>query len=464
MRVRFAPSPTGALHIGGARTALYNWLLARGNGGTLSCGSKIPTASARPPRTSSRSSTRWPGWRSTSTRDRSASSRAPSATARRWRACSTRAWPTARPPPATTSRPSRRSMAPTAGFAAARGGGRGPAARPRRGRTVVHDAIRGDTTFPRAPRRPGHRARRRRVLYNFAVAVDDLDAHITHVVRGEDHLSNTPKQLLVLEAIARPASRQAGAGRGAARLRAPAAAARARRQEALQASRRGVRAGPARRRLPARGGANYIALLGWGDADDERSSRPSSSPSASGSSACPRTPRSSTSASCAGSTAATCESFDRRPDGRLEAFTGRGGLRGAVEISREKVQTLADFWPLAGFIFDGPQTAKRRTPRARSRSARTAARRWPTCARRSRPSRRPSRRRRRGRPRGRGRGARGQAEQSSSRPRRDRRDGGFTGDLREVTVLGATRRCADGWSAGWVTPRRLQPGLKGARD
>src|SRR3989440_1535936 len=34
-RVRFAPSPTGALHIGGARTALYNWLLARGSGGSL---------------------------------------------------------------------------------------------------------------------------------------------------------------------------------------------------------------------------------------------------------------------------------------------------------------------------------------------------------------------------------------------------------------------------------------------
>ena len=33
MRVRFAPSPTGALHIGGARTALYNWLLARRHGG-----------------------------------------------------------------------------------------------------------------------------------------------------------------------------------------------------------------------------------------------------------------------------------------------------------------------------------------------------------------------------------------------------------------------------------------------
>src|ERR671910_2799733 len=35
LRLRFAPSPTGALHIGGARTALYNWLLARGKGGTL---------------------------------------------------------------------------------------------------------------------------------------------------------------------------------------------------------------------------------------------------------------------------------------------------------------------------------------------------------------------------------------------------------------------------------------------
>src|SRR5438445_5317387 len=35
MRVRFAPSPTGALHIGGARTALFNWLLARNAGGAL---------------------------------------------------------------------------------------------------------------------------------------------------------------------------------------------------------------------------------------------------------------------------------------------------------------------------------------------------------------------------------------------------------------------------------------------
>src|SRR5262249_61924404 len=72
---------------------------------------------------------------------------------------------------------------------------------PGEGATVVHDVIRGDTRFehvhlddPVIARADGS------VLYNFAVAIDDLDAAITHVVRGEDHLSNTPKQLLVLEA------------------------------------------------------------------------------------------------------------------------------------------------------------------------------------------------------------------------------------------------------------------------
>jgi glutamyl-tRNA synthetase len=39
---------------------------------------------------------------------------------------------------------------------------------------------------------------------------------------------------------------------------------------------------------------------------------------------------------------------------RLEAFTGRTGLREAVAISHDKLQTLADFWPLCGFFFDGP--------------------------------------------------------------------------------------------------------------
>jgi glutamyl-tRNA synthetase len=39
---------------------------------------------------------------------------------------------------------------------------------------------------------------------------------------------------------------------------------------------------------------------------------------------------------------------------RLEEYTGRGGLGPAVGIAQEKIQTLAEFWPLAGFLFDGP--------------------------------------------------------------------------------------------------------------
>src|SRR5919198_5231070 len=39
---------------------------------------------------------------------------------------------------------------------------------------------------------------------------------------------------------------------------------------------------------------------------------------------------------------------------RLEAFTGHRGLGEAAAITQEKIQTLADFWPLAGFLFDGP--------------------------------------------------------------------------------------------------------------
>ena len=47
MRLRFAPSPTGQLHVGNARTALFNWLLARGDGARSSCASRTPTSSDR---------------------------------------------------------------------------------------------------------------------------------------------------------------------------------------------------------------------------------------------------------------------------------------------------------------------------------------------------------------------------------------------------------------------------------
>ncbi len=138
---------------------------------------------------------------------------------------------------------------------------------PEDGATVVHDVIRGETRFehvhlddPVIARADGS------VLYNFAVAIDDLDARITHVVRGEDHLSNTPKQLLVLEAAT-----ALGLGEGAplplyAHLP--------------------LLHGPDGKKLSKRHGAasvqelrdagylpeavrNYLALLGWGTGDDE---------------------------------------------------------------------------------------------------------------------------------------------------------------------------------------------------
>ncbi len=73
---------------------------------------------------------------------------------------------------------------------------------PDEGETVVTDEIRGDVAFPHEAiddfviaRSDGS------ALYNLAVAVDDLDMGITHVVRGEDHLSNTPRQVMVLKAM-----------------------------------------------------------------------------------------------------------------------------------------------------------------------------------------------------------------------------------------------------------------------
>ena len=102
---------------------------------------------------------------------------------------------------------------------------------------------------------------------------------------------------------------------------------------------------------------NYLALLGWGDADDETILSTDQLVERFSLARVSRNPA----------------QFDERKlrwlngrylralsiddlTTRLEAFTGRRGLRDAVAISREKMQTLADFWPLAGFIYDGPAT------------------------------------------------------------------------------------------------------------
>jgi glutamyl-tRNA synthetase len=75
---------------------------------------------------------------------------------------------------------------------------------PERGELAFHDLVRGELRFdlgligdPIIVRSTGHPA------YNFAVAVDDSLMEITHVIRGEDHISNTPRQLIVYEALSK---------------------------------------------------------------------------------------------------------------------------------------------------------------------------------------------------------------------------------------------------------------------
>ena len=128
------------------------------------------------------------------------------------------------------------------------------------GDTVVDDLIRGEVRFPNRSYDDFVIARGDgSVLYNFAVAVDDADMGITEVIRGDDHLSNTPKQLLVFEALGIDPPRYAHVP---------------------------LLHGPDGKKLSKRHGAasvqelrdagylpeairNYVALLGWGPGDDE---------------------------------------------------------------------------------------------------------------------------------------------------------------------------------------------------
>jgi glutamyl-tRNA synthetase len=347
MRVRFAPSPTGALHIGGARTALYNWLLARHAGGTLVLRIEDTDRERSTPENVEQiiDALQWLelDWDEGPISQVSRSDRHQEVLARLLEeGHAYRSTATAQDVQA---------------FKAEHGAERGfrgtaedeGAVRlrvPDEGETVVHDIIRGDTTFahrhiddPVIARADGS------VLYNFAVAIDDLDAGITHVVRGEDHLSNTPKQLLVLEALGAPQPVYAHLpllhGPDGKKLSKRHGAASVQELRAAGYLPEAVR--------------NYLALLGWGDADDETII---STPELVERFRIERVAR---------NPARFDEQKLRWVNGRymreldtdeltrrLEAFTGREGLRDAVAISEEKVQTLADFWPLAGFIFDGP--------------------------------------------------------------------------------------------------------------
>jgi glutamyl-tRNA synthetase len=228
MRVRFAPSPTGRLHVRNARTALFNWLLARGNGGTFVLRIE-DTDSERSTLESDAGiirDIRWMGldwdegpdvggpygpYRQSERAEIYArhatrlleSGRAYHCFCSRDQLDADRAAAVAEGRPV-LYRGTCRAIPPD--VAASRmAAGELPAIRfrvPDDGDVVFNDVVRGTVRFshdvigdPVILRVDGSPA------YNFAVVVDDALMGITHVIRGEDHISNTPRQILLYRAL-----------------------------------------------------------------------------------------------------------------------------------------------------------------------------------------------------------------------------------------------------------------------
>jgi glutamyl-tRNA synthetase len=228
MRVRFAPSPTGLLHVGNARTALFNWLLARGRSGTfvLRIEDTDQERSTRESENGILEDLRWLGLRWDEGPDvggpcgpyrQSERLGLYAAHAERLRAagrayycfCSEERIATDRKRALAEGRVPRypgtcRTIPPDQAQARVAAGE--PAVVrfrvPDRAQVTFEDLVRGPVTFgmdvigdPVLVRSAG------RPSYNFAVVVDDALMGITHVVRGEDHISNTPRQVLLYEAL-----------------------------------------------------------------------------------------------------------------------------------------------------------------------------------------------------------------------------------------------------------------------
>src|SRR5438552_938917 len=228
MRVRFAPSPTGQLHVGNARTALFNWLLARGHDGTFILRIE-DTDAARSTRQSEDSileDLRWLGLDWDEGPDVSGGC-GPYRQSERLHLytsyanellsgghayycfCSPQKLDEDRKRLLSEGKPPRydgtcRTVGPDEARRRIEAGERAVVRFrvPDQIEVSFHDLVRGEVTFstdvigdPVLVRSDG------RPAYNFAVVVDDALMEITHVVRGEDHISNTPRQILLYEAL-----------------------------------------------------------------------------------------------------------------------------------------------------------------------------------------------------------------------------------------------------------------------
>ena len=229
VRVRYAPSPTGTLHIGGARTALFNYLFARHEGGTFVLRIE-DTDQAREVEGSAeammaglrslgilwdegpdvggahgpyRQSERLRRYQADLERLRDADRVYPCF-------CTPEELAAARQSQQQAGKPPRyagtcRNLS-AADIRAREGQPYVLRFRlPEQGATIVEDMIRGSVRFEHAVLDDFVvRKSDGMPVYNFAVVVDDYDMAISHVIRGEEHLSNTPKQILLFQALGYP--------------------------------------------------------------------------------------------------------------------------------------------------------------------------------------------------------------------------------------------------------------------
>jgi len=271
---RFAPSPTGFLHIGGARTALFNWLFARGRGGQFLLRIE-DTDHARSTQEATQAILDGLAWLGL---DHDGAAVSQAARAERHRAVAQHLLEAGRAYRCFSTQDEIETFRDTA-----RAEGRSTLFRspwrdatpdqhpagaphvirikaPREGTTVIADAVQGDITIRndqlddmvllRGDGSP---------VYMLAVAVDDHDMGVTHVIRGDDHLNNAARQMMIYRAMGWPLPVHAHIPL----IHGPDGKKLSKRHGAL-----GV---DEYRRMgyPAAGLRNYLARLGWSHGDNE---------------------------------------------------------------------------------------------------------------------------------------------------------------------------------------------------
>src|SRR5215217_8164982 len=347
MRVRFAPSPTGALHIGGARTALYNWLLARGaQDGELVLRIEDTDRERSTPENVEHifEALRWleidwdgePVFQSRRAERHAEVVEQLLAGGHAYRS-------TAGPDDVRAFKEANGNR----GFRGTEEGAGAVRLRvPDEGHTTVVDVVRGETQFENALQDDLVIARADSTpVYHLAVVVDDHDAGITHVVRGADHYSNTPKHVLIQRAMG---------------IDTPVYA------------HLPLLHGPDGKKLSKRHGAasvqelrdkgylpeavrNYLALLGWGYDDETTFLTTEELQSSFSLEKVSKSPAVFDEQKLRWMNGRYLRDLDVDDlTARLEERTGRTGLRDAVAISQEKISTLDEFWPLARALVDEP--------------------------------------------------------------------------------------------------------------